>query len=107
MKKARADHTATLLNPAATCTTASPCKVLAAGRIAGNAGGGDTAEIYTYDSDDPRLIDFDDEWTVTSSLANARSNHTATLLANGKVLVTGGLDGAGPAALNSAVLYTP
>ncbi|HZS17299.1 MAG TPA: kelch repeat-containing protein, partial [Candidatus Udaeobacter sp.] len=41
-------------------------------------------------------------WNNTNSLANPRSNHTATLLPNGKVLVAGG-DGAG----TSAELYDP
>jgi N-acetylneuraminic acid mutarotase len=43
-------------------------------------------------------------WTVTGSLHEARSNHTATLLQNGKVLVAGGY---GSAALASAELYDP
>jgi hypothetical protein len=43
-------------------------------------------------------------WTFTGSLNRARSFHTATLLRNGKVLVTGGQSGA---ALNSAELYDP
>src|SRR5262249_29388614 len=38
-------------------------------------------------------------------LATARSNHTATLLSNGKVLVAGGDGNAGP--LASAELYDP
>ena len=42
-------------------------------------------------------------WTTTGSLNNARSNHTATLLPNGKVLAAGG---ANFTSLASAELYT-
>lgn len=45
-------------------------------------------------------------WTPTGSLNTARVYHTATLLADGKVLVTGGQDSSG-AALSSAELYDP
>jgi hypothetical protein len=44
-------------------------------------------------------------WTTIASLATARTNHTATLLGNGKVLVAGGYDGS--ADLSSAELYDP
>src|SRR5439155_1527230 len=44
-------------------------------------------------------------WTRTSSLAIARQDHTATLLANGKVLVAGGANDT--AILASAELYDP
>lgn len=54
------------------------------------------AEIY-----DPVTGD----WTATGSLAVGRSNHTATLLPNGQVLVAGGFDGRGATA--SAELYDP
>ena len=43
-------------------------------------------------------------WSATGSLAAARSSHTATLLPNGKVLVTGGF-GVGGGAIASAELY--
>ena len=43
-------------------------------------------------------------WSATGSLATTRSNHTATLLLNGKVLVVGGNDGGG-GFLDSAELY--
>jgi len=42
----------------------------------------------------------------TGSLATARSEHTATLLLNGKVLVAGG-EGSGHTFLASAELYDP
>jgi Galactose oxidase, central domain/Kelch motif len=45
-------------------------------------------------------------FVATGALATARSQHTATKLANGKVLVTGGYD-AGDNALASAELYDP
>ena len=45
-------------------------------------------------------------WTATSPLATARSQATATLLPNGKVLVAGGLT-TGNAILASAELYDP
>ena len=44
-------------------------------------------------------------WTSTGSLNAARSYHTATLLPNGQVLVTGGFDGA--VQVTSAELYDP
>jgi hypothetical protein len=49
-------------------------------------------------------------WTVTGSMSTARYNHTATLLANGEVLVVGGNDlapGGNAVALASAELYDP
>ena len=45
-------------------------------------------------------------WTVTASLATARSLHSATLLPNGKVLIAGG-SGAGDLPLASVELYDP
>jgi hypothetical protein len=50
-------------------------------------------------------------WTATGSLATARFGHTATLLANGKVLITGGrvCGGSGPGCteFSSAEIYDP
>jgi uncharacterized protein (TIGR03437 family) len=45
-------------------------------------------------------------WSLTGSLFRARTGHTATLLANGQVLVAGGYNDAGPP-LNSEELYDP
>jgi hypothetical protein len=45
-------------------------------------------------------------WTVTGALNTARLNHTATLLPNGKVLVTGGADFS-DTPIPSAELYDP
>lgn len=47
----------------------------------------------------------DPRWTTTGSLVTARQGHTATLLANGKVLVAGG--SAGTTTLASAELFDP
>ncbi|CAF1058745.1 unnamed protein product [Adineta steineri] len=44
-------------------------------------------------------------WSVTGNMNNARYLHTASVLSNGKVLVTGGLGNSGM--LNSAELYDP
>src|SRR6202035_2907920 len=44
-------------------------------------------------------------WTPTGSMTTARSGHTATLLANGEVLVAGGGNATG--SLTSAELYNP
>jgi hypothetical protein len=89
MRDARLYHTATLL---------SDGRVLVAG------GGGDytnllfiaSAEIY-----DPKAGTF----SVTGSMADARTYHTASLLADGRVLVAGGFGAKGP--LPAAELFNP
>ncbi len=55
-----------------------------------------SAEIY-----DPAT----NAWTATSSMVSVRSGHTATLLANGKVLVAGGFGNAG--SQSSSEIYNP
>jgi Galactose oxidase, central domain len=96
MTEARGDHTATLLLSG---------KVLIAG---GGKDGGDyppfanvasaTAEVY-----DPATGAF----TLTGSMTSARTGQTATLLANGKVLIVGGLASASANPLATAELYDP
>ena len=52
----------------------------------------------------------DPTWTLTGSMSTPRSNHTATLLPSGKVLVTGGqttVDFVHFTVLNSAEIYDP
>lgn len=89
MNEARQHHTATLLPNG---------KVLVAGGLGGLGGGNllTSAELY-----DPSL----GAWSTTNSLNFAREKHTATLLTNGKVLVTGGYTFSGD--LSSAELYDP
>jgi uncharacterized delta-60 repeat protein len=74
-------------------------KVLAAG---GDDYGNllNTAELF-----DPEAIGGIGAWTPTGNLGGYRNRHTATLLANGKVLVAGG-DGP-DGQLNSAELFDP
>ena len=52
-------------------------------------------------------IPFSGTWAATGSLLAARAQHTATLLPNGKVLVSGGLDSSGVSVLASTELYDP
>ncbi len=44
-------------------------------------------------------------WTITGNMSNARNSHTASILTNGKVLVTGGTNGI--VVVNSAEFYDP
>ncbi|WP_257453135.1 kelch repeat-containing protein [Archangium lipolyticum] len=74
-------------------------KVLVAGGGSEEYGGGVLASAELYD---PAL----GTWSFTGGMSTARRFHTLTLLANGKVLVTGGLDASG-ARVSSAELYDP
>jgi len=95
MRNARRLHTATLLPNG---------KVLVAGGFNGVVGrdsATNTAEIY-----DPAI----GIWRSTGSLRLARARHTATLLANGKVLVVGGINDSQSASFtvtDTAELYDP
>jgi len=84
----RSYHTATLLTNG---------KVLLVGGANTVIGILNSAEIY-----DPAAPSA--TWVADASLHTKRYSHTATLLANGKVLVVGGFDGS---ALASVELYTP
>jgi hypothetical protein len=44
-------------------------------------------------------------WIVTYSMNHDRREHTESLLTNGKVLVTGGVDGSSAGCTNSSELY--
>jgi N-acetylneuraminic acid mutarotase len=67
------------------------------------AGGADTITIRGSDTAAAEIFDpVTGRWTATSSMSEARPGHTATLLANGEVLVAGGRG-----ATTSAELYDP
>jgi N-acetylneuraminic acid mutarotase len=87
------DHTATLLPNG---------KVLVAG--------GHAYSPYGLDIHTNAAVLYDPAsgtWTATGSMADLRARHTATLLPNGKVLVTGGYSWQGSANRASAELYDP
>jgi N-acetylneuraminic acid mutarotase len=85
--------------------------LLASGKvlIAGGENGGGSAKncpsLKTAELFDPGT----GRWTLTSPMTAPRSEHTATLLADGRVLVTGGYTdgGLGGESLASAELYNP
>jgi hypothetical protein len=77
------------------------------------AGGGDCGRLLFYHwtstipiSNAELYLPLSGTWTNTGSMNNARLDHTATLLANGQVLVAGGVDSYGYS-LFSAELYNP
>jgi N-acetylneuraminic acid mutarotase len=89
MDSTREDHAATVLNDG---------RVLVAGGYTGGYNGDTLASVEVYDPDT-------ETFTLADDLQQARRNHTATTLADGRVLVVGGSDGA--AALRSAELRDP
>lgn len=97
LNTARFGHTATLL---------ASGKVLVVGGSTGSDGGSinpktlDSAELY-----DPVT----GKWSVTGSLKQSRTNHTATLLPNGLVLVVGGKVASATSfdTISTAELYDP
>ncbi|WP_437787254.1 kelch repeat-containing protein [Sorangium sp. So ce1097] len=86
---ARYHHTATLLQDG---------KVLLIGGIAAGSFSTNLATTTLYD---PAT----NTWTAKASMSTPRQGHTATLLGNGMVLVTGGFDGS--TELATAELYDP
>ena len=90
MSSVRFSHTATLL---------ASGRVLITGGYANNNSGPIWASAELYD---PGTGSF----SSTGSMSSVRFSHTATLLASGRVLITGGQHGAG-ASWASAELYTP
>ncbi|MFZ1087548.1 MAG: kelch repeat-containing protein, partial [Terracidiphilus sp.] len=94
MMVARTHHTATLL---------SNGTVLITGGIDGNGTTLSSAEIYDPISGTAR---YTSNGLTPTGMNSARSDHRATLLQNGKVLITGGVDANG-VTLNSAEIYNP
>jgi WD40 repeat protein len=90
MTTSRSAHTATLLPNEKVLIAGGESKVSAVGSSAAP-----TAEVY-----DPTT----DTFTVTGPMSTPRSGHTATVLPNGKVLITGGY---ASGIQRSAELYDP
>jgi hypothetical protein len=94
MNTTRAFHTATLLQNGQVLVAGGLCRACSSSPLA-------EAELYNPATG---------KWTVTGSMSTPRSNHAATLLANGEVLVVGGINagaGGNAVALASAELYNP
>ena len=109
MAVARFAHTATRLEGLACAQSPRPAwcdKVLVVGgtQVEESRPGLASTEIF-----DPATA----SWAASGELSNARTDHTATLLPSGQVLVAGGVNGAGPwvprdgVAYASAELYDP
>src|SRR5260221_13428386 len=92
MVAARFYHTATLLPGG---------DVLVAGGVGGASGdrGSALASAELFDPGSGR-------WVTTGRMVEARDSHTATLLSDGKVLVTGGVDSQG-VPIASAEVFDP
>lgn len=97
MTVARYSHTATLLP--------NSCKVLITGGV--DSGGHYLASSEIYNTTSTAPSTWSSTWTATGALTTGRSWHTATLLADGKVLVTGGNGSNNVDFLNSSELYNP
>jgi N-acetylneuraminic acid mutarotase len=91
LRTPRLYHTATLLTNG---------KVLVTGGADREYGGSVLASAEVYD---PAT----NTWAFTAPMAGARRNHTATLLRDGRVLVTGGTNAGGSTLQNSAEVYDP
>lgn len=80
--------------------------LLANGKVLVTGGTGDNVNIIDSMAGAELYNPITHLWSATGSLAVARTYHTATLLANGKMLVAGG-QGSNGSALASAELYDP
>lgn len=96
MSTERSSHTATLLCDLSVSSCADR-RVL----VAGGFGGGGVGDVATAELFDPATGTFAPAGHMTA----AREGHTATLLANGKVLITGGSTQSAPRA--DAELFDP
>jgi HYR domain-containing protein/galactose oxidase-like protein len=85
---------------APTATLLANGKVLVTGGFGGQGLSNPIADAELYD---PQTATF----TPTGSMIVPRFGHTATLLSNGRVLITGGLTGAFLTPVDSAELYDP
>jgi N-acetylneuraminic acid mutarotase len=94
MSTFRYGHTATLLTSGG---------VLVAGGYGSDSGYGYYSSLAGAELYDPA----NDSWSPAASMSTARSNHPATLLPSGKVLVAGGYTYNSGATLASAELYDP
>ena len=63
--------------------------------VAGGANGAGTASLNTTWLYTPSSVPGGDAWLQVGNLGTARQGHSATVMADGSVLVTGGADGAG------------
>ncbi len=71
--------------------------------------GGQQVQLHSF-VDIPRCEIYDQQrggWTRTGSMAVARESHSATVLGNGDVLVTGGFDGASGLETTRTETFTP
>ena len=105
MTSPRSQHTATLLHNGKVLVTGGYCDTITPQCVSAvPAGASDpdgavaTAELYDPSSH---------TWTATDRMITARSNHTATLLDNGMVLVAGAEHGMPDEILAAAELYDP
>jgi hypothetical protein len=97
MAAQRADHTATLLLDG---------RVLVAGGFELNNPNGDGGTFVSLDS--AEIFDpAGGKWSGTASLGAVRAGHTASRLADGRVLVTGGMDHVHARISNSVEIFDP
>jgi hypothetical protein len=83
-----------------TARQAHTAVLLANGKVLVAGGSGNSSVISSVEVFDPAINPATGTWTTTGPLNIARANHTATLLTNGQVLVSGG-------GVNIAELYDP